>query len=250
MSRAQLKHVLLDVGFKDKPKVLDLEDRYGPLARLLFIDIVCAMSAATDGVITTGAARLLGKRIGFKSEQVLDILAFCVESKMLDNNGEEFTNSRVIKDQTSLQIKRDKEKERQRLWRESRVTNGVHADNETVLPDTVTDTEYNNNKNSQPQIGLIKVSDHVRLTDFSIDQFRIHLQSEGLNGKDEKAIIHKLDAWLEKNPHERRERDHYKDLMNWPLTQHRLDLAKLTRAKGTPFKPSEKLTANLKPKEF
>lgn len=99
MSKAQLKHALIDVNFKDKPKILELEAEFNPIARLFFIDILCALSAATNGVLSRGAAKILGSRCGFTSDQANAILDFCISREMLtalDDNT--ITNSRVQKD--------------------------------------------------------------------------------------------------------------------------------------------------------
>lgn len=99
MSRAQLKHMLLDVTFKDKPKVIEFEEEFGPLARLLYIDIQSAMSAATNARISDKVAISLGRRIGISVEIVNKIIAYCLKEEMLIREDGFLTSRRVIKDQ-------------------------------------------------------------------------------------------------------------------------------------------------------
>lgn len=99
MSRAQLKHMLLDVTFKDKPKVIEFEEEFGPLARLLYIDIQSAMSAATNARISDKVAISLGRRIGIDSAKVSKIIAYCLKECMLIREDGFLTSRRVIRDQ-------------------------------------------------------------------------------------------------------------------------------------------------------
>lgn len=111
--RAQLKHVLFDVGFKDKPVMINLESEFSPLARLLYMDLQAAMSAATNGLISRKVARVLGSRIGLEAGVVDAIVAFCLESGMLLLENDMLTSARVIKDQESLALEQER-------WRRKR----------------------------------------------------------------------------------------------------------------------------------
>ena len=123
-ARAQLKHVLLDVGFKDKPVMINLESEFSPLARLLYMDLQAAMSAATNGLISRKVARVLGSRIGLEADYVDSILSFCLETKMLLLEDGMLTSARVIQDQEKLAL----EQERWRRKREkSEATSPVPA---------------------------------------------------------------------------------------------------------------------------
>lgn len=110
MKRAQLKHLLLDVTFKDKPKVLEFEEEFGALARLLYIDIQSAMSAATNARISDGVARSLGRRIGIEAQKVNAIIAYCLQHEMLIREEGFLTSKRVIRDQENY-FKRSGRKE-------------------------------------------------------------------------------------------------------------------------------------------
>lgn len=111
--RAQLKHLLLDINFKDKPKVIELEELHSPLARLLYIDLQAVMSGATNGRISRNVAMVIGRRIGLNAEDVRAIISYCLNEKMLIEEDGLLTSTRVISDQEKLW----KEQER---WRKSK----------------------------------------------------------------------------------------------------------------------------------
>lgn len=112
MKRAQLKHVLLDVGFKDKPKIIDLEVEFKPIARLLLIDILAACSSASNAEITINVCKHLGNRIGIGSESVEKVLDYCIKHDILFLVNGKITNSRVIKDQESYFNKLESDRRR------------------------------------------------------------------------------------------------------------------------------------------
>jgi hypothetical protein len=93
--------MLIDVGFKDKPKVLELQAEFGPLARLLFLDIMAAMSAATNAEVTIAVIRMLGDRIGISAQLSEAIVSWCLMQDMLAEANGRITNIRVIEDQES-----------------------------------------------------------------------------------------------------------------------------------------------------
>jgi hypothetical protein len=97
--RAQLKHVLLDVNFKDKPKVIEFESEFGSLARLLYMDIQAAMSAATNARISRGVVIVLANRIGIDSEKANQILDYLLKNEMLITEEGKISSLRVIRDQ-------------------------------------------------------------------------------------------------------------------------------------------------------
>lgn len=112
MSRAQLKHLLLDVSFKDKPKIIDLEVEFKPIARLLLMDILAACSAASNAEITINVCKHLGNRIGIEAESVEKILDYCIKHDILFAVNGKITNSRVIKDQESYYNKLESDRKR------------------------------------------------------------------------------------------------------------------------------------------
>jgi len=113
--RAQLKHVLLDVNFFSKAKVIELGEEfgeYGELAQLFLIKVLALMSSATDGKVSRVAAR--GCRGSIPKDIAEKVIEFCIHRQIFEdlNNGE-ITNSRVRDDQESL----FKEQER---WRKAK----------------------------------------------------------------------------------------------------------------------------------
>ncbi len=142
---AKLKHALIDVDFKDKPKVLELEDRFGLAARLLFIDIICTLSKSSNGFMSRGAIRLLGLRCNFNSEQTTEIINFCVSLDMLHESDQGISNTRVTKDQENYtnKLKRDNEYQAKKKR--------IASESEPILDiDLVFDNDLNK-KNSQPE---------------------------------------------------------------------------------------------------
>jgi hypothetical protein len=193
MSKAQLRHLLLDINFKDKAKVIDLEESFCPLARLLFIDVLCAMSGATEGKITRATIRHLGKRIALKLPKIEDIIDFCVKTEMFFEVDNFLTNERVLKDQQSLQNKRNNALERQRKYVDKRVNNASITDNPqastTRFPDpvSVSDTEYINNKNGEK----IKILDFLEFDEISLDTFKAQLGEKRFQ-----RACQKLNGWI------------------------------------------------------
>lgn len=152
MTRAQLKHVLLDVDFKDKPKIIDLEIEFKPIARLLLLDILAACSKATNAEISRNVCQFLGNRIGIDAESVEKILDYCIKNEILWSVNGKITNSRVIKDQESY----FKKLETDRLRKDPRrIPTGKETEKEKILngsnkdPDIDIDIE-SIKENSQP----------------------------------------------------------------------------------------------------
>lgn len=232
MSRAQLKHVLLDVTFKDKPKIIDLEIEHKPIARLLVMDILAACSAATNAEITRNVCIYLGNRIGIEAESVENILNYCIDNDILWAVNGKITNPRVIKDQESYYRKLESDRKRKES---KRIPTGKNTDSDI---DFDIDIDINNKENSQPKIGLIKLSEHVRISEINKPLFELRLQSEGLDEKAKQEIIELLDRDFHKHPEKRRETCHFRDLISWPLREIRADRSRLS--KKDPFKPPEK----------
>ncbi len=115
--------------------MLALEDTFGPLARLLFLDLVTAMSAATDAVIPWASARALGRMIGIDPKQTEEIVRFCLENEMLAEEEGQLTNARVIADQEQFYEKQQKQRqdsERKRTFRPT--SNGASSHPPPELP--------------------------------------------------------------------------------------------------------------------
>lgn len=134
-SRAQLHHVLLDVDFFEKPKIIALAEKLGQLAPLLLVRIYAAMSKATDAEIEVSCVEYLARVIGFTD--VAEFLTYTIERGILCEGSKPFliTNSRVAQDQEKLAKAREDARIRQEKSRESRVTNALP----TRFPDPATD---------------------------------------------------------------------------------------------------------------
>lgn len=137
-NRVQLSHVLIDVDFFDKPKIIALGEKLGQPAIHLLIRVYAAMSKATDAEIDVSCIEYLARIIGFKD--LANFLTYCVERGILCEGSQPYmlTNIRVIEDQEKLAKNREESRLRQEKLRDKRVTNALP----TRLPDTdtVTDT--------------------------------------------------------------------------------------------------------------
>lgn len=154
---AQLDHLLLDVDFLHKPKIKAFKRVFGYLACLWLIESYCQMSRASLGEVDKETLLDIADEMGL-SEKAEAIIEYAADPerlliKKLDNG--KYTNSRVEKDQISLATKREKEREKQERYRNKTVTlpdispeKDVSLVTDTV---TVTDTEYINTKNSNPE---------------------------------------------------------------------------------------------------
>lgn len=167
--RAQLDHVLLDVGFFVDDKIVELEEEYGELAQLFLVKVLAMMSAATNGEISFAAARgVRGRTI--EKDKAQEILEFCVKRGILSQTTEGLlTNSRVQKDQESLAKQRKK-------WRESKgITPQLPPNIPPRIPPRNTSDSVNTEQLNTEDLNLDpkKLSDppdtqphHVRLAEF------------------------------------------------------------------------------------
>lgn len=111
-----------------------------------------------------------------------------------------------------------------------------NAEDEDVIEDEVEDLK----KNCQPPevpLGLEKCSkaDFVYLTEFSKDAIKKRFLDEGLKNADITRAIEFLDLDFTRNPEKRYPiRDHYKDLISWPLDEVKKKKFELARVKGSP----------------
>lgn len=92
-------------------------------------------------------------------------------------------------------------------------------------------------------LGFVKLSDHVQVSDISHGVLRKRYMDEGLGDEGLQRAVELLDLHLEKNPHLRKKRCMYKDLIGWPLTQVRLDTERLKKAQGV--RPAPKTAAEI-----
>lgn len=153
-NRAQLSHLLLDVDFFDKPKIIDFRLTHGWIGISWLIRCYCLMSRATNGIVKRRIVEHLAEEMGVPRYEVVTVT--CFESELMTLEGDMVSNSRVLKDQTKLYDRREKDREKVKKHRESKLVtvteqlhNGNVTSNDTVFPVTDTVTEYidiNNNK--------------------------------------------------------------------------------------------------------
>jgi hypothetical protein len=112
------------------------------------------MSRATNGIVKRRIVEHLAEEMGVPRYEVVTVT--CFESELMTLEGDMVSNSRVLKDQTKLYDRREKDREKVKKHRESKLVtvteqlhNGNVTSNDTVFPVTDTVTEYidiNNNK--------------------------------------------------------------------------------------------------------
>lgn len=154
-NRAQLKHLLLDVDFFNKPKVIAFRRKFKWVSLTWLLQCYCQMSRSSTGFVTRDT--LLGLADDMGLEQSDEMIDYLVTNGLMFEIDGSLSNSRVIKDQESLALRRENDKQRQQSYREKNKVNheSVTCDkvrdkqgDKPVTPDTV--TEYidinNNNK--------------------------------------------------------------------------------------------------------
>ncbi len=149
MGRAQLKHVLLDVDFFDKPTIRALGFRHSQISVLLFIRWMMLMSRATNGLVTRDAmasvAREVLQNVGTATATFESVMKYCIETEMIyEEKDGYFTNERVVKDQESCAVKRESSNERQKKFREKKVVNSNALLTRLPVTDTVTEYDTDN----------------------------------------------------------------------------------------------------------
>ena len=77
----QLKHMLIDVDFAAKPKIKAMRAKFGQLARLWLIDVLCDLSRATNAEIERWAAIAIAQDLGITNGD--ELIDYCVERGIL-----------------------------------------------------------------------------------------------------------------------------------------------------------------------
>lgn len=148
--KVQLDHVLLDVDFLDKPKIVALMTRYGHVSALFLIQVMATLSKATNAEMDVYAAYGLACKFSISIEDAKAIVAHCVKEGILNLQNEILSNTRVTADQEKLAAARKRKADNQKAYRErvnSNPGDGHVTITEMVTPvtatvtDTVTDTE-------------------------------------------------------------------------------------------------------------
>lgn len=118
--RAQLKHLLLDVNFFEKPKIKALEYDYGSGGVCFFIAILCDMAKATDSEISASCIKATGRQFGFDREKAEEFLQYITKHNLIHKcrDPEYFANRRILEDQESMASKQDKWRNAKRKQRD------------------------------------------------------------------------------------------------------------------------------------
>jgi hypothetical protein len=124
MSRAQLKHLLLDVDFLNNPKIRALKARFKIVSQLCLIDLYLSMSRATNARIDDDCLNAIVSEY----ELGADFVSYCLDKGLICKDGAEFSNSRIVEDQEKLGVTQDK-------WREKNGKKRVTSDLPRVTPD-------------------------------------------------------------------------------------------------------------------
>lgn len=132
--RVQLKHVLIDVDFFDKPKIRALAFSYPVNGVSILLHLYAMMSRATDGVIHGDAILALTKQWDIKDGK--EFITYCVQHGLIHNSGYGYSNSRVERDQERCAEEREKAQERRRKYEERTRSERVPNDYQTILPVT------------------------------------------------------------------------------------------------------------------
>lgn len=186
--RAQLKHVLLDVDFFNNPKIIALDDTQGGMAVLALVAIYCAMSRATNAVISQAAFRGIAKR-----QHVTDVdnfEAYCLQEKLIITELNGYSNQPVIDDQESYGavLERDRERKRKKY--------GIHTERRGK-PDIDIDSDIDIDRSKKKIVKPVKkqFKEFVFLSEAEVTKFRAELGDDVL-----KRCIIKLDSWIASDP--------------------------------------------------
>lgn len=162
-SRVQLKHVLIDVDFFEKPKLITLREKFKPQALLWLVHCYMQMSRATNAVVTIEVLQAIARHWEIKN--VIELVGYCVKEGLITERDGLFSNVRVERDQERCASERQRARERKAKSRQKYdtghadvtrdstvtecVTDGERTENGSVLPDPVPVPVYIN-KNSLP----------------------------------------------------------------------------------------------------
>lgn len=111
--RVQLKHLVLDCDFFEKPKVIAIRYKFKHNGVLALIDCLCKMSKGTDGEIPTDCARAIAQ--DFDIEDPDTFVKYCLSLGIFIPGSSDIyiTNARVQDDQEAMALKQEE-------WREKK----------------------------------------------------------------------------------------------------------------------------------
>jgi hypothetical protein len=125
----QLKHMLIDVDFAAKPKIKAMRAKFGQLARLWLIDVLCDLSRATNAEIERWAAIAIAQDLGITNGD--ELIDYCLERGILvEPRSGVISNDRVLTDQQKLATTQQKWRDRQAVSR------GCHEGVTRDIPET------------------------------------------------------------------------------------------------------------------
>jgi hypothetical protein len=185
MSRAQLKHMLMDVGFFDKPKIKALKYDHKYVGVLFYINILCDMSRATDGEIYISCIKAIGENYGYDSQMVEALVSYLHEHGLLTLSKKSgyYSNSRVVEDQEKLAKNQDKWRTKQRQRRDKIETNGIPVKTELLNTEILNIEELKK--------GKLKILDFVYMDEIEIDTWKVKLGATGFE-----RACEKLNGWI------------------------------------------------------
>lgn len=114
----QLKHILLDVDFFDKPKVRALSFRHKKTASGWLIQSYMQMSRASNALVTRDTLESLAFEWGI--EDIETVLSYCIEHGLITQHGDQYSNERVEKDQEKYAVKLENSADRVARFREKK----------------------------------------------------------------------------------------------------------------------------------
>jgi hypothetical protein len=130
MSRAQLKHVLMDVDLPNHNKIRLLKSVHGNAGKLAYYELQMAMSKATNATVDKDLIILIA--IESEVADTESFFKYLLDKGLIQKESNGFSNTPVIKDQESYFKKLDSDRKRKGKGKES----------EKVLKDPDIDTDF------------------------------------------------------------------------------------------------------------
>lgn len=243
-ARVQLDHLLLDVDFFSKPTILAFQFKFGDLAVLSLVKVLCSISRATNANIDPDVAYALGL-----SKEALE---YCIEKKILVTERGLISNTRAIEDQEKLCRAQESWKKSKGRHKDSNsIPNGIHVEIHRSLNTEILNTEDLNKdlENSRP-IPQPEISPEDHELNFANQQLvdpntRAYVRnSSAFMSTGRRPLIKYPELWL--TPHELR--DVFSFAVEAGLPKQRLDklfkpVAAWAKGKITSGLPPDRINA-------
>lgn len=252
----QLKHLLLDVDFFDKPKIKALTFRFGKSAGLWLIQTYLQMSRATNGLVDNDLLLGLAAELGIADGT--ELVSYCLQKGLINKKADGFSNVRVDEDQEALA-------ERQENWRNQKRSRKDSLENpsgilqesprsvnvQTTEDLNIEDLNIEDLEKSHPQSRNLKFGEYCEMSEIEYDQFCVTKGIDFLNRCFEKA-----NAWVResrKTPEfpdrKRRAKDSAALFQNWVFKAIEKENSTGNDAKTRP-KEAKPTTVDLNPEIF